>query len=126
MGAALLPPFAGILSTNRPLLLNTGFSNSLAVPVKPENRSHLRLMRELELAAWVAARGSKDPALPSAAMSLRGSVSRLRQERRSENVLYALLAALAFGSAGYGLFQPGELVPKWGAITHLIQQLLAG
>ncbi len=125
MGAAPLQPLSGRLPANRSALLNTRFSRSLSVPVTPENRRHLRLLRELELAAWVAARGPQDPPPASAAKSLRGCVNQLRDERRKETVLYALLAALAFGSTGYGLFQSGELVQQWGVVTRFVQQLLA-
>ncbi len=124
MDVALLPPLPGQVAAKRPVLLNSRFPHSLSVPVTPENRRYLRLLRQLEMDAWVTARGPMDPPPASPAKSLRSNVAQLRDERRKETVFYALLATLAFGSAGYGLLQSGELAAQWGAVTRFLQQLL--
>lgn len=97
----------------------------MSVPVTAENRGYLRLLRQLELEAWVDARGAQDPPEASPARSLRQQLVQLRGDNRNESRLYAALAVLAFGSLGYGLFQCWQLAEHWSVVTRLVQRLLA-
>ncbi len=102
-----------------------GFSGSLLVPVTAKNRVNLRRLRELELEAWISAPGASEPHPITSGRCLRAEVSKVCAQGRSESRVYAILAAAAAISLGWGLLDSWRLVENWPGFLRLIHQLLS-
>jgi len=96
-------------------------SLSIRVPLTPNNREYLRALRAAELAHWeplVELRTT--PQAQGHKLSLRAPMVDLQQEQTKEFRLYAVIAPVALGAVGVGLWNSFQMVQKWTTFVDFV------
>jgi hypothetical protein len=90
---------------------------SVHVPVTPENRSRLRLLREVEMAAWSA---TTEAGFDTGHFERRQAVEKERRDLRA----FGLIALMAVATVMVGLLKSSAFVEEWAGLVKYVRQLI--
>ena len=90
---------------------------SVHVPVTPENRSRLRVMREAEMAAWNA---TTEAGFDTGHFERTQTVEKERRDLRA----FGLIATLAVATVTIGLLKSSAFVQQWTGFVNFVRHLL--
>lgn len=107
-----VPAVLALKKTRRPLP-----AVSVQVPVRPENRSRLRVLREAEMAAWNA---TTEVGFDTGHFERTQTVEKERRDLRA----FGLIAMLAVVTVTISLVKTTSFTEGWASLVHSLHRLL--